>query len=104
MWSTSQYDLINIHGARLCDYVKCRKHTNLIEKFQGIFCEHHAKEIERIRENIFTLKHADDRRTLEVVRREIEWRTEEMLARKRFCAAHVRRVRILENLHEELGN
>lgn len=32
---------VNIHGQKLCDYMGCRKHTNLKETNDGTYCKGH---------------------------------------------------------------
>ena len=45
----SIYDKYNIHGARLCECVGCRKHKRLQYIHGGFFCAKHAAELEDIR-------------------------------------------------------
>lgn len=84
---SSQYDLYNKHGAKLCDAVGCRKHKNLKSAFRGHFCKKHLNIISAIRFNK-GLMHDNNG--------ELTWRREEMLLRKRFDANHVYYIIALE--------
>lgn len=40
---------VNIHGIKICDASVCRKHKNLTETNEGIFCKKHLIPFERVK-------------------------------------------------------
>jgi hypothetical protein len=44
----NKYDLKNIHGALICQHIGCRKHTKLLYKYDGLFCNIHKTLIQEL--------------------------------------------------------
>ena len=93
---TSQYDLVNMHGAPLCHAIKCRKHTKLHRAYRGVFCPAHLLAIASIRERILHIPHEEA--TLEELQREVE-----ALLRKIMEPGHMHYLAKLENRIKELS-
>ncbi len=79
MWTTYKLDLVNRNGAKLCEYFGCRKHTTLSNKFGGLFCKKHVKELAILR----SCKGKESSK-----QHQIEWRVQEQLSRKIQCPKH----------------
>lgn len=87
---SSKIQLYNRNGDPICHAYGCRKHKNLIKKYQGIFCDKHIKELTKIRNKIKTSKCLADK---------IIYRNDEMLFRKIFDENHVMYIRKLEQMN-----
>ena len=101
MWSTNQYDLFNMHGARLCGAVGCRKHKRLYWIGREYFCQQHADQMICIRTMITNIKQRNDRDALNNIHSEITLRQSELALRKRSDAAHYHFLFMLENKYNE---
>ena len=88
---SSRYSLHNMHGARLCDAVGCRKHARLVERCGGRFCCEHAEMIEGLRKEWATRGDGSEE--------DIRAMEREMLLRKRFDDALFDALPKVEVLH-----
>ena len=87
MFSTNKFDKVNKNNTPLCHAIGCRKHVRLRRCHGGLFCFHHLKELDSIRDIINKCKQMEN---IEVKRIEVEYREKEMLFRKEMDAGHIR--------------
>ena len=57
----NKYSLKNKNGDNMCQKVGCRKHKNLINIFNGLFCNEHTRELSEIRNKLLYSKVVGDR-------------------------------------------
>lgn len=84
----SKLDLVNKHGARLCDAFGCRKHKRLTVCYGGYFCKGHRQELDNIRINVNYYKLLQSKSPGEI-QSEISYRLDEQLLRKRMHLQHM---------------
>ena len=91
------YELTNRHGAPLCDFYGCRKHTSLHIVYRGRFCDAHRKVLGMLRSSLMTLKMIPlpQKKTSHWVR-EYALRSTEQLLRKQPDVHHMAYLRNLE--------
>jgi hypothetical protein len=76
-------DVVNQHGARLCDWRGCRRHAALVFAHGAPFCRDHARAMTALRDDIRAAQRAGDRRY------EVSLRFMEQALRKTKCAGHL---------------
>ena len=84
----SAHALYNKHGAALCHALGCRKHKQLIEGYDGLFCKVHLRQLTLIRDKIQYYKELSSLDEADV-KAEIQYRKMEQMLRKIQCQGHV---------------
>jgi len=87
----SALDLVNRNGAELCHAVYCRKHKNLVEGFNGVFCSYHLNKLSELRNNLTKFKRNGN------IVEEMTLRRKEIEFRKIPDISHVRYLKTLED-------
>lgn len=80
----SKYERYNKNGAELCHAYSCRKHTNLVNAFRGLFCKKHYEELTIIRNEL------NDAKIMNNKTKEVEFRQKEFLMRKFLDHGHMK--------------